>query len=125
MIDKGSKGNNLVSITSVLELARIESMVAAEEVVDLTSLDVIGQSRDEERVDRLLLVAAMDGWPQRRRMWMGMEVVGRVKAGGRMRGMESANRRVEARRRRGVGQGPHVVSIVMVGLGRRVRHGCF
>lgn len=61
MIEERSKGNHLITMASILELARIKSMVAAEEVVDLASLDVIGESGDEKRVDTLLLGVGMDG----------------------------------------------------------------
>lgn len=51
MIEKGSECHNLVATAGVLELARVETGAAAEEVVNLTRLDIVGESGDEERVD--------------------------------------------------------------------------
>lgn len=50
---------NLVAASGVLELARLESGTTAEEVVDLTSLDVVRQAGDEECVDRPRFVGEM------------------------------------------------------------------
>lgn len=51
MIGKCSKGNNLVSAAGVLEEAGVEAVAAAEEVVDLPGLDVVGDAGDEEGVN--------------------------------------------------------------------------
>lgn len=46
-----NREENLVAAAGILELARVESGAAAEEVVNLTRLDVIWEPRYEERVD--------------------------------------------------------------------------
>lgn len=50
------KKKDLVATASVLELARVEAGTAAKEVVNLTRLDVVGESGDEERVDGVAVV---------------------------------------------------------------------
>lgn len=42
---------NLVAAACVLEKAGVETGAAAEEVVDLAGLDVVGEARDEDGVD--------------------------------------------------------------------------
>ena len=42
---------NLVAAASVLELAGVEAGTTAEEVVNLTRLDIVWEARDEESVD--------------------------------------------------------------------------
>lgn len=41
----------LVAAAGVLELARVEARSPAEEVVNFTRLDVVGEARDEKRVN--------------------------------------------------------------------------
>lgn len=59
MIDKGSKSNDLIAAAGVLELARVETRTAAEEVVNLASFDVIGEAGDEEGVDAVAAVVRL------------------------------------------------------------------
>lgn len=80
MIEKGSKCHNLVATAGVLELARVETGAAAEEVVNLTRLDIVGESGDEERVDSTpVLVVAVVVFLRWWLRWLLEEVVGIVR----------------------------------------------
>lgn len=58
-----SREENLVAAAGVLQLARVEAGAAAEEVVNLTRLDVIWEPRHEERVDSVpVLVVVLLWW---------------------------------------------------------------
>ena len=48
---KKELGLDLIAVTSVLELGRVEAWTAAEEVVNFTGLDIVGKAGDEQRVD--------------------------------------------------------------------------
>lgn len=65
---------DLVATAGVLELARVESRSPTEEVVNLTRLDVVGEARDEERVDAVSVVQIVE-W----RWLLVVEVVGIVR----------------------------------------------
>lgn len=134
MIKKRGKSNNLVAAAGILELARIEAVTAAEEVVDLSRLDVVGETGDEECVDLLLLGVGVEhghGGRRRGRGLVGVEVVGLRKGGGLDH--DGGRRWVHGGGRRrggeGIGLGSRdggfgvVVEARGVGLGRRVNHG--
>lgn len=59
MVEKSSKCNNLVATASVLKLARVEAGAPAEEVVNLTGLDVVREARNEERVDQVSVLVRL------------------------------------------------------------------
>lgn len=105
----------LIATASVLKLARIESMVTAEEIVDLTGLDVVREARDEECVDLLLQLGIdMNNRNRRKRTRLMLKVVRRVEISRMIRWMKTAGRR----RRHRVRQGSHVVGrIIEVGQG--------
>lgn len=65
------KLQNLIAASSVLELTRLESGTAAEEIVDLPSLNVVRQARDKERVNRPRFVGEL----RRKRMGIRMRMV--------------------------------------------------
>lgn len=50
---------DLVATASILELAIVETCASSKQVVNLTRLHVVGESRNEERIDQVTVLVRL------------------------------------------------------------------